>query len=356
LKKFVFQISKGEKMRKLVVFLALASFLWAGSAHAAKYVWVKREPPFDTRDIDKVAVVEFENRSRHPEAGGRIAARVESLLIEDGHYKVVHREELLRLMHKRKVRATVPLGLKDALDVAQEAGVDAIITGTVIRYMTHRWREVYYEESPYYEYGYRRRGWRREYYVKRPYRRPYWVAMIEAVVDVELEVVKATTGEVLWRGREAATWRGAEEEVFYDVDRALFMAAEPVLRSLVSHIIGVTERAIVPHDSLSAARRLSASGIFEDEDDFSIREENLYLVVKLSPAFYGKELFIIVEHRRTKKKVAELGYIWGTGEVVHRFPLSINEIASRGGFGDYRARYFIDGQEIDKVDIEIKGR
>jgi len=343
-------------MRKLVVFLALVTFLLGGTLSAAKYIWVKREPPFDARGINTVVVLEFENRSGHPAAGRRIAGRVESLLIEDGRYRVVHRENLLRLLSEREMKVVVPLGLKHALEVAKEAGVHAIITGTVNRYKTRRWREVYYEESPYYEYGSRRRGWRREYYVKRPYRRHYWTAMIEADVDVRLEVVKVATGEVLWAGREAATWHGAEEEVFYDVDRALSMASEPVLRSLVSNITGVTERARVSNDSLSAARRLSISGIFDDEDDFSIREDTLYLVVRLSPAFYGKEIFITIERRKTKMKVAELRYTWGAGEVVHRFPFSVKEIASRGGLGHYRARYYIDGQKIDKVDIEIEGR
>ena len=337
-------------MRKLWVFWALAIFLFAGNLYAAKYVWVKREPPFDTRGINTVVVLEFENRSGHPAAGRRIAGRVESLLIEDRRYRVMHREKLLRLLGKRAMKVTVRLGLKDALQVAKEAGVDAIITGTVNRYETRRWREVYYEESPYYEYGYRKRGRRRQHYVKRP----YWTAVIEADVDVRLEVVKVATGEVLWAGREAATWRGAEEEVFYDVDRALAMAAEPVLRSLGSNITGVSERARVPNDSLSAARRLSISGIFDDEDDFSIHEDTLYLVVELSPAFYGKEIFITIERRKTKVKVAELHYAWGAGEVVHRFPFSVKEIASRGGLEHYRARYYINGQEIDKVDIEIK--
>ena len=343
-------------MRKLVVFLALASFLFAGSAHAAKHVWVKREPPFDTRDIERVVVLEFENRSTHPAAGRRIAGRVESLLIEDGRYRVIHIEELRRLLRERKAKVALPLRLKDALEVAKEAGVDAIFTGTVNRYTVRRWREVYYEESPYYEYGYRRRGWRRDYYVKRPYRRHYWTAMIESDVDVVLEVVKVSTGEVLWRGREAATWRGGEEEIFYDVDRAVSMASEPVLRSLVTNITGVRERALVPNDSLSAARRLSLSGIFDDEDDFSIHEDTFYLVVELSPAFQGKEIFITIERRKLKMKVAELRYIWGAGEVVHRFPFSVKEVASRGGLGHYRGRYYLDGQEIDKVDIEIKGR
>lgn len=339
-------------MRKLVVFLALVTFLLGGTLSAAKYIWVKREPPFDTRGINTVVVLEFENRSGHPAAGRRIAGRVESLLIEDGRYRVVHRENLLRLLSEREMKVVVPLGLKDALEVAKEAGVHAIITGTVNRYKTRRWREVYYEESPYYEYDSRGRGRR----PKRPYRRQYWTAMIEADVDVRLEVVKVATGEVLWAGREAAIWHGAEEEVFYDVDRALSMASEPVLRSLVSNVTGVTERAIVPGDSLSAARRLSISGIFDDEDDFSIHEDTLYLVVRLSPAFYGKEIFITIERRKTKLKAAELRYIWGAGEVVHRFPFSVKELAASGGLGNYRGRYYIDGQEIDKVDIEIKGR
>jgi len=178
--------------------------------------------------------------------------------------------------------------------------------------------------------------------------------MIEADVDVRLEVVKVATGEVLWAGREAATWRGAEEEAFYDVNQALAMAAEPVLGSLVSNVTGVTERTMISNDSLSAARRLSISGIFDDEDDFSIREDNFYLVVKLSPVFYGKDIFITIERRKTKAIVAELHYTWAAGEVVHRFPFSVKEIASHGGLGDYRARYYINGQKMDKVDIEIK--
>jgi len=337
-------------MRKLVVFLVLVTFLLGGNLYAAKYVWVKREPPFDAKGIDTVVVLEFENRSAHPIAGRRIAGRVESLLIDDARYRVMHREELRRLLSEREMKVTVPLGLKDALKVAKEAGVHAIITGTVNRYETRRWRELYYEESPYYEHGYRKRGRRRE----RPYRRHYWTAMIEADVDVRLEVVKVATGEVLWAGREAATWRGAEEEAFYDVNQALAMAAEPVLGSLVSNVTGVTERTMISNDSLSAARRLSISGIFDDEDDFSIREDNFYLVVKLSPVFYGKDIFITIERRKTKAIVAELHYTWAAGEVVHRFPFSVKEIASHGGLGDYRARYYINGQKMDKVDIEIK--
>ena len=107
-----------------------------GSGCGAQYVWVEEEvaPPFDHTSIKKIAVVEFENRTRDRSAGRIVAARLEELLVTESGYEVVTRMDLKRLLHEHNLSVRGALDPEAMKRLGKVAGVDALVVGSVETY------------------------------------------------------------------------------------------------------------------------------------------------------------------------------------------------------------------------------
>lgn len=99
-------------------------------------VWVEEDvlPSFDHTFIKKIAVVEFENRTRDRGAGRAVSDRVEELLVSESPYEVVTRMDLDRIVQEHKLSLEGLLDSDTMKDLGRLAGVDALVVGSVEGY------------------------------------------------------------------------------------------------------------------------------------------------------------------------------------------------------------------------------
>ncbi len=133
---------KRGPIRQILFTLGAALACAAGGGCAAAVVRFPQPAP----PIRTAAVVDFQNRSgptvadwTHgsitPQEAGRAAAdMVRDALIEQGHYQVMDREEMLRLLARKGV-STVGAGLDmRAAEIGRALGVDAVVAGRIDAY------------------------------------------------------------------------------------------------------------------------------------------------------------------------------------------------------------------------------
>jgi curli biogenesis system outer membrane secretion channel CsgG len=87
-------------------------------------------PKFDHTFIDRIAVLEFTNRTANPYAGKVVANAVEEVLVNKSHYSVVPRQMLKGYDPRRTTR----IGSALARQIGEASGVDALVLGSVETY------------------------------------------------------------------------------------------------------------------------------------------------------------------------------------------------------------------------------
>lgn len=119
----------------LVTLTALAGMAGVVGCGRVRVVQEAVTPTFDASAIGTLAVAGFENSTRWPGAGRMVGDRVEQMLLREGPYTLVGRQELDRLLLERGLNRAGLIEPRDPAVLAEElrgmVGVDAILVGHV---------------------------------------------------------------------------------------------------------------------------------------------------------------------------------------------------------------------------------
>jgi curli biogenesis system outer membrane secretion channel CsgG len=92
---------------------------------------VQKPAAIDLPGVHKIAIADFQGPAS---SGGQISSRVQSLLLQGGHFEIVERDRLARILDEQKLGMAGVVNEATAKQVGQLLGVDALIFGEVSRY------------------------------------------------------------------------------------------------------------------------------------------------------------------------------------------------------------------------------
>ncbi|MEI7904546.1 MAG: CsgG/HfaB family protein [Candidatus Firestonebacteria bacterium] len=157
-------------MKKYI--FALTAVMLLASACAVKYTMKK---DYDFSKIKRIAVINFSDNSGFRNSGEVVADEFVMQMIGKG-YNVIERNKIEVLLRERQIA-----DLSDYKQIGRLLGVDAIITGSVIKYHENMEQTVYFTDST---------G-----------KMTSQIIMTQAEVEISARMIDAATGEIVWTAR-----------------------------------------------------------------------------------------------------------------------------------------------------------
>ncbi|RLD17812.1 MAG: hypothetical protein DRI36_02905 [Caldiserica bacterium] len=164
----------------------------------APYVAYKKD--YDFKKIKKIAVLNFDSYIGFDSSGMVVRDEIIRHLIESG-ITVVEREKIDKILKEREI---------DYKKIKKILGADAIITGSVIKYIPEKEEYVYFKDNE---------G-----------NLQYEVKYFDAEVGVSARLIDTETGEIIW----ANTYTYES----FDLEAALISCVRGLLRNLIILIRG----------------------------------------------------------------------------------------------------------------------
>lgn len=136
-------ISSWSMKNRLCFFIILSILILSAGCTGGREIKFHRSA--DIGEIQRVAVLPFENLASEKEAAKRIRRTVIAELLSRG-VDVIEPGEVTRVLRELEVRSTTALSIEDIQKIGKELKVDALITGSVIAYRISRGINVSYPE------------------------------------------------------------------------------------------------------------------------------------------------------------------------------------------------------------------
>jgi len=97
-----------------------------------------RKPDYDFASIKKVAVLDFNDTTTTPGSGALVSELFEENLLKAG-YIVIDHNELTKLLNSKNLSKEVFLSKRNIIDLKNEAGIDAVITGIITKAISEQY-------------------------------------------------------------------------------------------------------------------------------------------------------------------------------------------------------------------------
>ena len=308
-------------------------------------IWVTIRPQFDCQKIHTIAVLPFENKSGCPGAGQVVSEKLTALLLQRGLYKITQAGALKADTPKNYSSPAGDMDPAVAMELGRPTGAEALLSGTVLNYKSDRFHEVRFYGEPF-EYG---ESPHPTYYDNVPVD---WYK-IDAVVEAGIRLIDASTGKVIWSDSRTGTSSTCGAPPAMGEAEVLDQAADSAARKLLLGLIPHEQRVRVPR------RSLVVCGAFIDHavdirSTFTPGDDALHVVIELDREYAGKEIMLKIDKVDTGVTISEERYTWGEADDTHAFKENISMLVAKGGFGKYRATYFMGGTRITRADFRIR--
>ncbi|MHC4562107.1 MAG: hypothetical protein ACYS8X_04955 [Planctomycetota bacterium] len=401
-----------RKGRYLLVVLGGLALLAGMSAGCAVKIPIDQYPAFwQEGEIETVAVAPFVTRAgQHPEAGGALADALAAKLTHNGTYpRVIGGSALAALLSQEELQRLSEGDPAIAARLKGEMGIDAVITGAVLRFAAASYdRPVYldyYDYGGYAVYGSLRHGYYPYrgglglgyghgygFYGHGHYHRGYWgyyrggyygygapryfdygsyyygrevgpyydgdynygnyvYTDNRASASATARIMLAGTGETLFAGRSV------HRNVASEGDPPRLTAQECLARAASSVSGALVEQfAIVPKVIEVEPARLmrittgpAADGSWREASDFTMADRQMMVQVDLPPEAAHNLFRLTVQRKGARKVLAEQTFVWRRLKATSRpaFEFNPSQLAATGGGpGEYVVTFHAGGAAV----------
>jgi len=322
------------------IFIAAALIGCAGPR-----IWVTVRPQFDYQKIHTIAVLPFENKSGCADAGQVVSEKLTALLLQRGPYTMAPGETPKVDPQKDYLSPGGDMAPAVAAELGRSAGAEALLIGAVLNYKSDRFHEVRFYGAP---FGFDE-SMHEAYYDEIPVD---WYK-IDAVVEARIRLIDASTGKVIWSDSRTGTSSSYGAPPAMDEAEVLDQAADSAARKLLLGLVPHEQRVRVPRGSPVVCGAFIDHAV-DIRSTFTPRDDSLYVVIELDREFAGKEILMKIDKADTGVNISEERCAWEGGSDTHAFKENIKTLVAKGGFGKYRAAYFVSGTRISEADFHIR--
>ncbi len=323
----------------------IAAIAAALAGCAGPRVWVTVSPHFNYQKIHTIAVMPFENQTACADAGQVVSEKLTALLLQRGPYTVAPGKALSVDPRRDYLSPGGDMVPAVAAELGRSTGAEALLFGSVLSYKSDRFHEVRFYGAP---FGFDQ-SMHEAYYDEVPVD---WYK-IDAVVEAGIKLIDASTGKVIWSDSRTGTSSSYGAPPAMDEAEVLDRAADSAARKLLLGLVPHEQRVRLPR------RSIVTCGAFIDHavdirSMFAPGDDSLYVVIELDREFAGKEILMKIDKADTGMNISEERCNWEEGSDTHAFKENIKTLVAKGGFGKYRAAYFISGTRIGGADFYIR--
>jgi len=310
-------------------------------------VTVVVKPKFEYTAIKRVAVVGFQDSTRT--RGGQavadaLEAKLSAYLVQSGTYQVMTRDRLKTVLMEQNLSVTSTVDPATAIKIGKIAAVDCIIAGRLTQFRQDERNETRYRDKY---------DWSSGKPVKVgsiPYR---WTRR-QVDVGASLQLIGTTTGQVIWSDDKSySSWAQGSppsKSMGQCQESSVGNVGALLAKGLVPHTANVK----VPKDSIYLCKSFVAGQFMDKTDKFTTRDEQLYVVLKLTRDFTDTPILIRIFQKENEQVVNQKEHVWTGKYGQYGFPFKMADIVKKGGAGRYEAQYYIGGQEIGVKEFQIK--
>ncbi|MEW6357405.1 MAG: CsgG/HfaB family protein [Planctomycetota bacterium] len=310
-------------------------------------VTVVVKPRFEYTGIRRVAVANFLNSTTSPvgqNVADSLTAKLAAYLVQSGTYEVVARDQLQTLLTEQNLSATSLIDPATAIKIGKIAAVECIIAGRLTQLQHNEHSETRYQDQY---------DWRNGQMVKVG-SIPYQWTKRQVDVGGSLQLISTTTGQVIWSDDKSysswATGSPPPNSMGQCEESSVGNVAALLAKGLVPH----TAEVKVPKDSIYTCKNFVAGQFMDKTDRFTTRDEQVYVVLKLTQDFTDTQILIRLFQKSNEQVVIQQEHTWSGKYGQFGFPFKMADIVQKGSTGKYEAQYYIGGQEIGVVEFEIK--
>lgn len=331
------------KWRRLVCVLSLLTLTGCGPA----MVWVTRRPAFPYEKVQCIGVMVFAVAPKDPDAqgsGAAVADKIARLLIEHHDYQVVTPEQIAKTIDEKKYTPPLPLDGEAVKKIGEWTGVDTLVTGTITT-CTFSKSEQTRLQPEFVDTGY-------GIYPERAY--PYRSVKLEAEIAAQMQVYDTRNGAVLWTDSFSyKSWaQGAPPSLTRE--QLLDDAADQVAAKLFLGLVVHKDHVKVPEDCIFTCQDMVGHEFVNRIKEFSARDPKVVVALRLNSAFSNVKVRVAVYKKGQETPLAQAERLLGPKETSAGFPFNVKDLTAKGGYGKYKARFYIGDVEVRTTEFIIR--
>jgi len=322
-----------------------------GVGGCSKKIQVVQVPEFWTPELKTIAVVPFTNATRDRGAALVVADALAAALRTNGTYRVYNRNELEQLLNERDRQ--IAFGSDPAAAAKQISAipnVQAILVGTVNTYAVDR--QVDHRKQP--QYAYDENG------------NPYVIGYVQ--YDFVRNTGSASVSASLIRvpsGSPIQSTPGAVHQEYFSEGSPPRLSEHSCRELAVRDVVGaMVEQFAVVRKVIEVkekeALRLSTGlfeGKWEEADQFSIHDNQMFVVVSLPPAADRNRFRIGIVPKGGREVIASQDIVWSRNfpQRGQGFPFSPKDLlAKAGGAGEFTVKLYSGEEPVLTRDFKIE--
>jgi len=319
------------------------------AAGCTKKITIHQIPPFYDGSVKAVAVTPFRNQTGYRGAGNIVSDRLAAMLMANGTYEVLNRNDLRALSDERDLQ--LDLG-KDPRKVealfGSLADVQAILTGVVSTYSGTSRSER--RREPIQHYDARTKRWYTTGY------RSYVHTRNEANVVVTAALLGRDGSTIYATALPAQAQRASEgHPPKHDVHALLADATTRAARQLLEQFAIITKE--IKIDPTKALR--TASELFEGKwtytDRFSPKADQIIVVLQLPASCDRNRFELRIVRKGQREYVAVKKIVWDGSKRSTGYAFNPKEIVAKGGGpGTYTVKFFAGPEPAFTRDFRIQ--
>ncbi|NOZ23365.1 MAG: hypothetical protein GXP25_20005 [Planctomycetes bacterium] len=305
------------------------------------------KPKFEYTAVKRVAVIGFKNCTTSRDGRGvadALGAKLTAYLVQSGTYQVLTRDRLKAVLMEQNLSVTSTVDPATAIKIGKIAAVDCIVAGRLTQLQRAENSETRYRDQYDWSTG-------------KPVKVgsiPYKWTRRQVDVGASLQLISTTTGQVIWSDDKSySAWAQGSpppKSMGQCQESSVANVATLLAKGLVPH----TAQVKVPKESIYTCKSFVAGQFMDKTKVFTTRDEQVYIVLKLTQDFADTTLLIRIVQKDNEQIVEQKEHVWSGKYGQFGFPFKMADIVKKGGPGKYEAQYYIGGQEIGVEEFRIK--
>ncbi|MBN1554957.1 MAG: hypothetical protein JXA11_09440 [Phycisphaerae bacterium] len=322
-----------------------------------KEIVIIKIPTFYKGDIKSVAIIPFRNASGAPNAGNIVSDALAAMLVVNGTYKVINRNDHRILQDEQDLRTEA--GLSNAQIAAKFrniADVDAILVGTVSTYAATKHDDPRVEQIPIWQYN----AYTKQMYIAGYNTRRYTFTRNEGNVTASAALIRVSDGTTIHatltpiRGHFWA--QGSPPQ--YDPNACLNEATNWLIVKLVQTFALSRSTIKVKEDEDFR----TASELYDNkwtwQNSFKATDETAYVVLTLPEECDRNRFKITILRKGTRKDLTSDEFLFqaeqGQPRTTRGYEFSPKQIATLGGGpGEYEVKFYSGPEPVMRCTFRI---